>query len=138
MDDPNITMEEYIRLEEEKARRQGRTFNWQTARYRKIEYYGNEDDSFTDFETEYSAIVLDDASLSCEPTDLWCCRVGQYRAAGPGFYQRNNSYPDRRQTLEESLTKFMAESAKRHKENSHHQRDLSFYRCGNKKSKSIN
>ncbi|GJU38518.1 hypothetical protein Tco_1191475 [Tanacetum coccineum] len=30
MDDPNITMEEYIRLEE-KARRQGRTFNWQTA-----------------------------------------------------------------------------------------------------------
>ncbi|GJU29405.1 putative reverse transcriptase domain-containing protein [Tanacetum coccineum] len=46
---------------------------------------------------------------------------GQYRAAGLGFYQRNNrnsSYPDRRQTLEESLTKFMAESAKRHEENS--------------------
>ncbi|GJV05800.1 retrovirus-related pol polyprotein from transposon TNT 1-94 [Tanacetum coccineum] len=35
---------------------------------------------------------------------------GQYRAAGPGFYQRNNensSYPDRRPNLEESLTKFM-------------------------------
>ncbi|GJQ98297.1 zf-CCHC domain-containing protein [Tanacetum coccineum] len=46
---------------------------------------------------------------------------GQYRAAGSGFYQRNNrnsSYPDRRQTEEESLTKFMAESAKRHEENS--------------------
>ncbi|GKB69322.1 hypothetical protein Tco_0930734 [Tanacetum coccineum] len=46
---------------------------------------------------------------------------GQYRAEGPGFYQRNNkksSYPDRRQTMEESLTKFMAESAKRHEENS--------------------
>ncbi|GKE37292.1 hypothetical protein Tco_1460697 [Tanacetum coccineum] len=46
---------------------------------------------------------------------------GQYRAAGPGFYQRINrisSYPDRRQTLEESLTKFMVESAKRHEENS--------------------
>ncbi|GJX14835.1 retrovirus-related pol polyprotein from transposon TNT 1-94 [Tanacetum coccineum] len=45
---------------------------------------------------------------------------GQYRAAGPGFYQRNNensSYPDRRQTMEESLTKFMAESTKRHEEN---------------------
>ncbi|GJZ45807.1 hypothetical protein Tco_0593403 [Tanacetum coccineum] len=71
MDDPNITMEEYIRLEEEKVRRQGRTFNWQTAKYRKMEYYKNEDDSFTDFETEYSAIVLDDAfdtTLSCEPT----------------------------------------------------------------------
>ncbi|GKA26043.1 hypothetical protein Tco_0712152 [Tanacetum coccineum] len=46
---------------------------------------------------------------------------GQYRAAGPGFYQRNNensSYPDRRPSLEESLTKFMTESAKRLKENS--------------------
>ncbi|GJU06443.1 retrovirus-related pol polyprotein from transposon TNT 1-94 [Tanacetum coccineum] len=35
---------------------------------------------------------------------------GQYRVAGPGFYQRNNrnsSYLDRRQTMEESLTKFM-------------------------------
>ncbi|GKA69761.1 DNA-directed DNA polymerase [Tanacetum coccineum] len=45
----------------------------------------------------------------------------QYRAAGPGFYQRNNensSYPDRRQTLEESLSKFMAESAKRRAKNS--------------------
>ncbi|GJR35423.1 hypothetical protein Tco_1211107 [Tanacetum coccineum] len=45
--------------------------------------------------------------------------AGQYRATGPGFYQRNNgnsSYPDRRQTLEESLTKFMAESTKRHEE----------------------
>ncbi|GJY35843.1 hypothetical protein Tco_0421221 [Tanacetum coccineum] len=46
---------------------------------------------------------------------------GQYRAAGPGFYQRNNrnsSYPARRETMEESLAKFMAESAKRHEENS--------------------
>ncbi|GJS22032.1 DNA-directed DNA polymerase [Tanacetum coccineum] len=46
---------------------------------------------------------------------------GQYRAAGPGFYQQNNGnslYPDRRKTKEELLTKFMAELAKRHKENS--------------------
>ncbi|GJR42428.1 hypothetical protein Tco_1310531 [Tanacetum coccineum] len=33
MDDPNITMEEYIRLEEEKALSRGETFNWQTATY---------------------------------------------------------------------------------------------------------
>ncbi|GJW30843.1 hypothetical protein Tco_0047718 [Tanacetum coccineum] len=71
MDDPNITMEEYIKLEEEKVQRQGRTFNWQTAKYGKMEYYKNEDDGFMDFETEYSTIVLDDAfdtALSCEPT----------------------------------------------------------------------
>ncbi|GJV55542.1 retrovirus-related pol polyprotein from transposon TNT 1-94 [Tanacetum coccineum] len=46
---------------------------------------------------------------------------GQYRAVGPGFYQLNNghsSYLDRRTNLEESPTKFMAESTKRHEENS--------------------
>ncbi|GJS52856.1 copia protein [Tanacetum coccineum] len=45
----------------------------------------------------------------------------QYRTAGPGICQRNNgnsSYPDRRLSLEESLTKFMAELAKRHEESS--------------------
>ncbi|GJV81564.1 hypothetical protein Tco_1517434 [Tanacetum coccineum] len=71
MDDPNITMEEYIRLEEEKARRHGRTFNWQTATYGKMEYCEDEDDSFMNFDTEYPAIVFDDtfdAALSWEPT----------------------------------------------------------------------
>ncbi|GJR73323.1 hypothetical protein Tco_0085688 [Tanacetum coccineum] len=46
---------------------------------------------------------------------------GRYRAAASGFYQRDNanpSYQERRQTMEESLGKFMAESAKRHDENS--------------------
>ncbi|GKA84462.1 hypothetical protein Tco_0806057 [Tanacetum coccineum] len=46
---------------------------------------------------------------------------GRYRAAAPGFYQRDNGYPsyqERRQTMEESLSKFVAESAKRHDENS--------------------
>ncbi|GJU85190.1 hypothetical protein Tco_1292736 [Tanacetum coccineum] len=62
MDDLNITMEEYIRLEEERARRQGRTFNWQIAKYGKMECYEDEDDSFTDLETEYPAIVFYDAS----------------------------------------------------------------------------
>ncbi|GJT26456.1 hypothetical protein Tco_0906731 [Tanacetum coccineum] len=46
---------------------------------------------------------------------------GQYRAVGQDSTNATTeilSYPDRRKTLEESLTKFMAESAKRHKENS--------------------
>ncbi|GJX56376.1 hypothetical protein Tco_0286273 [Tanacetum coccineum] len=73
MDDPNITMEEYIRLEEEKAQRHGRTFNWQTATYGKMKYCEDEDDCFIDFETEFPAIVFDDtltsdATPSCEPT----------------------------------------------------------------------
>nr|GEZ06364.1 hypothetical protein [Tanacetum cinerariifolium] len=44
-----------------------------------------------------------------------------YKAEAPGFYQRNNtnpSYQERRQSMEDTLSKFMSESAKRHKENS--------------------
>ncbi|GJS17037.1 hypothetical protein Tco_0411509 [Tanacetum coccineum] len=33
MDDPSITMKEYIRIEEEKARRHGKVYNWETATY---------------------------------------------------------------------------------------------------------
>ncbi|GJV36908.1 pyruvate dehydrogenase (acetyl-transferring) kinase, mitochondrial [Tanacetum coccineum] len=47
---------------------------------------------------------------------------GGYRAAAPGFYQRNNvnpSYQERRESMEDTLSKFMSESTKRHEENSH-------------------
>ncbi|GKG14444.1 hypothetical protein Tco_0354044, partial [Tanacetum coccineum] len=46
---------------------------------------------------------------------------GGYRAAALGFYQRKNanpSYLERRQSIEDTLSKFMSESAKRHEENS--------------------
>ncbi|GJZ87065.1 hypothetical protein Tco_0658675 [Tanacetum coccineum] len=72
MDDPNITMEEYIWLEEEKARRRGKVFNWKTATYGKI--WDNEDVHDLRFvETEFPAIVFNktltsEATLSCEPT----------------------------------------------------------------------
>ncbi|GJT92555.1 hypothetical protein Tco_1081400 [Tanacetum coccineum] len=36
IDNSNITMEEYIKLEEEKARRRGKVYNWETATYGKI------------------------------------------------------------------------------------------------------
>ncbi|GJT39077.1 hypothetical protein Tco_0938942 [Tanacetum coccineum] len=48
-------------------------------------------------------------------------RSGGYRATTPGFYQRNNanpSYQERRQSMEDTLSKFMGESTKRHEENS--------------------
>ncbi|GJV97189.1 hypothetical protein Tco_1548766 [Tanacetum coccineum] len=70
MDNPNITMEEYIRLQEEKALSWGETFNLQTATYGKMEYCKDEDGCFTNFETKFAAIVIDnsltsDAALSC-------------------------------------------------------------------------
>nr|GFD54109.1 hypothetical protein [Tanacetum cinerariifolium] len=36
MDHPNITMEEYNKLEEEKARIRGKVYNWETATYGRI------------------------------------------------------------------------------------------------------
>ncbi|GJV40661.1 hypothetical protein Tco_1419101 [Tanacetum coccineum] len=44
---------------------------------------------------------------------------GGYRATTPGYYKRNNanpSYQERRQSMEDTLSKFMSESAKRHEE----------------------
>ncbi|GKF60497.1 hypothetical protein Tco_0177283, partial [Tanacetum coccineum] len=59
MDNPNVTMEDYIRLEEEKACKRGKVFNWQTATYGKIRV----DDGLYDLgsvEAEFPAIVIDD------------------------------------------------------------------------------
>nr|GEU48376.1 hypothetical protein [Tanacetum cinerariifolium] len=61
-------MEEYIRLEEEKARRHGRTSNWQTAKFRKVENYEDEDNCFIDFETEFPAIIFDNTTIQYKPT----------------------------------------------------------------------
>ncbi|GKD61075.1 hypothetical protein Tco_1298584 [Tanacetum coccineum] len=72
MDDPNITMKEYIGLEEEKARRRGKVYNWETATYGKI--WDNEDvHDLGSVETEFLSIVFNDTlkyeeTLSCEPT----------------------------------------------------------------------
>ncbi|GJU40744.1 hypothetical protein Tco_1193701 [Tanacetum coccineum] len=72
MVDPNITMEEYIRLEKEKARRRGKVYNWETATYGKI--WDNEDvHDLGSVETEFPVIVFNntltsEVTLSCEPT----------------------------------------------------------------------
>ncbi|GJW81844.1 reverse transcriptase domain-containing protein [Tanacetum coccineum] len=63
MDDPNITMEEYIRLEEEKARRRGKVYNWKTAMYSKI-WYDEDVYDLRSVETEFPAIVFNDALTS--------------------------------------------------------------------------
>ncbi|GJW80334.1 retrovirus-related pol polyprotein from transposon TNT 1-94 [Tanacetum coccineum] len=59
MDDPNITMEEYTQLMAVKARGGDKTFNWETATYNKKSC--DDLDSFTDFETDFPAIVYNDA-----------------------------------------------------------------------------
>ncbi|GJX44810.1 ribonuclease H-like domain-containing protein, partial [Tanacetum coccineum] len=70
MDNPNITMEEYIRLEEEKAQKHGKVFNWETAKYGKI-WYDEDIHDLRSVETEFPAIAFNDGvsskTLSCEP-----------------------------------------------------------------------
>nr|GEW12175.1 Gag-Pol polyprotein [Tanacetum cinerariifolium] len=74
MDDPDITMEEYIRIEEEKVHRCGKVYNWETATYGKI--WDNKDvHDLGSVETEFPAIVfndtlISDATLSYEPMEL--------------------------------------------------------------------
>nr|GFB30272.1 hypothetical protein [Tanacetum cinerariifolium] len=72
MDNPYLTMEEYIELEAEKACRYGRAFNWETTTYDKVSYF-DDFDYLKDFENEFPAIVYDDAlrsgpEISFEPT----------------------------------------------------------------------
>ncbi|GKC91312.1 hypothetical protein Tco_1151961, partial [Tanacetum coccineum] len=72
MEDANLTVEEYIELEAEKARRRGQMFNWKTITYGKVRYHENIR-YFKDFETNFRAIVFDDAletdhKISFEPT----------------------------------------------------------------------
>ncbi|GKC83166.1 hypothetical protein Tco_1138883 [Tanacetum coccineum] len=72
MDDPDITMEEYIQRETEKALRRGQVFNWETVTYGKIRYDEDVHD-LRSVETEFPGIVYNDAltselALSCEPT----------------------------------------------------------------------
>ncbi|GKE66201.1 hypothetical protein Tco_1520362 [Tanacetum coccineum] len=69
MEDPNITMEEYIKLEEEKARRRGKVYNWETAKYGKI-WYDEDVHDLRSIETEFPAIVFND-ELSSEKR-LFC------------------------------------------------------------------
>ncbi|GJV20622.1 hypothetical protein Tco_1369642 [Tanacetum coccineum] len=56
MKDPNITMKEYIKLEEEKARRRGKVYNWETAKY----------ESFNESNDEDYTIIFDKNSFSYE------------------------------------------------------------------------
>ncbi|GJX04426.1 hypothetical protein Tco_0190342 [Tanacetum coccineum] len=71
-------MEEYIKLQAEKARRRDQTFNWETTTHGKI--YCDNLDFFTDFEANFLAIVYNDALTSNEnvlpePTDSFSYKL---------------------------------------------------------------
>nr|GEU46376.1 hypothetical protein [Tanacetum cinerariifolium] len=72
MDNPNITIEEYARLEKEKACRHGKVYNRETVKYGKI-WYDKYVHNLRSIKTEFPTIVFNDElsskkTLSCEPT----------------------------------------------------------------------
>ncbi|GKA15992.1 hypothetical protein Tco_0695739 [Tanacetum coccineum] len=72
MDDLDITMEEYVQLETERALRNGKVYNWETATYGKI-WFDEDVHYLRAFETEFLTIVYNDAlasklDFSSEPT----------------------------------------------------------------------
>ncbi|GJV25981.1 hypothetical protein Tco_1378676 [Tanacetum coccineum] len=70
VDDPNMTMEEYIKFVEEKACMHGRVFNWQTTTYGKVRV----DEDLYDLRSvgaEFPAIVIDD---TVTPHDALPCK----------------------------------------------------------------
>ncbi|GJU26105.1 hypothetical protein Tco_1164726 [Tanacetum coccineum] len=78
MEDPNINMEEYIRLEEEKARRRGKVYNCETDTYGKT--WDNEDvNDLGSVESEFPAIVFNDTLTSDRSISL-CEAYGLYRS----------------------------------------------------------
>ncbi|GKF25216.1 hypothetical protein Tco_0081110, partial [Tanacetum coccineum] len=63
MDDPDITMKEYVQIETERALRNGKVYNWEIGTYGKIWY--DEDVHYLKFvEMEFPTIVYNDALAS--------------------------------------------------------------------------
>ncbi|GKE01987.1 hypothetical protein Tco_1389970, partial [Tanacetum coccineum] len=72
MEERDMTMEEYVQYESEKALRKGKVYNWETTMYGKI-WYDEDVHYLTLFETEFPVIVYNDTlaskpDFSSEPT----------------------------------------------------------------------
>ncbi|GJV63935.1 hypothetical protein Tco_1474763 [Tanacetum coccineum] len=94
MDDPNISMEEYIRLEEEKARRRGKVYNWETATHAIV--YNDTLTSKSDFLTEptISPQHIDEFDLKNETSLFEYDEVEQNVLYFNDLFPFNVIYPD--------------------------------------------
>ncbi|GJV54427.1 hypothetical protein Tco_1450168 [Tanacetum coccineum] len=71
--------------------------------------------------TEMQEVILFYNGLDVPTRQILNSRGGGYKATAPGCYQRNNTNPsfqEQRQSMENTQSKFMSKSAKRHEENS--------------------
>ncbi|GJZ36350.1 hypothetical protein Tco_0582541, partial [Tanacetum coccineum] len=93
-DDHNITMEQYIRLEEENARRRGKVYNWGTATYAIV--YNDALTSKLNFLTEptVSPQHIDEFNLKDETSLSECVKEEQNVLYFNDLFPFNVIYPD--------------------------------------------
>nr|GEW36357.1 hypothetical protein [Tanacetum cinerariifolium] len=94
MDNPNITMEEYIRLREEKGRRHGKVYNWETDKYAIV--YNDALTSKSDSSTEPVKIPhhIDEFDLKTETSISECDEEEQNVVYFNDLFPFNIIYPD--------------------------------------------
>nr|GEV81919.1 hypothetical protein [Tanacetum cinerariifolium] len=122
MDDANITIEEYIRLEEERACKRGKVYNWETVTYGKI--WDNEDvHDLGSVETKFPAIVFNDtltskAALSCEHTLVNISKRRAFWSLKENILKINESYTQYAVSIKEDMAYPYLHSSKTTKETS--------------------
>ncbi|GJT91337.1 hypothetical protein Tco_1080182 [Tanacetum coccineum] len=117
MDDPNMTMEKYIKLEEEKAHRHGRVFNWQTATYGNIRIDDNLHD-LSSVEAEFQTIVINDAFA---PQDALQCKSQNAILSHYEFMYEGLEYSNT------DITNFEARLARIHRREVHRVQGVSLF-----------
>nr|GEU53524.1 DNA helicase [Tanacetum cinerariifolium] len=129
MDDPNITIEEYIRLEEEKAQDSGKVFNWDTTKYGKI-WFDEDIHDLRSIETKFPSITFNDEvsskkTLSCEPTVSSLNDEINFRVSFDDSY--NEDYTDAQMSKSDLLTKSILSPHKVDEFNSNDETSVSEY-----------
>ncbi|GKC11238.1 hypothetical protein Tco_1008020 [Tanacetum coccineum] len=100
------------------SRKHFKTLSLDASRSPDFNLFSDQEEYLEEEVAETMAETMEQYMSKLEPT---IDREGGYKATAPGFYQRNNanpSYQEQRKSMEETLSKFMEESAKRHEENS--------------------
>nr|GEU64992.1 hypothetical protein [Tanacetum cinerariifolium] len=97
MDNPNITMEEYIRLEEENARKCGKVFNWKLLRMvRSAIVYNDAQTSKSDLlaEPTFCTQYIDEFNLKDETSLSECDEKEQHVLNFNDLFPFNVTYPN--------------------------------------------
>ncbi|GKA76644.1 retrovirus-related pol polyprotein from transposon TNT 1-94 [Tanacetum coccineum] len=123
MNDPNITMEEYIRLEEEKSRRRGKVYNWETAMYGKICVISSQHAVIPVIDDEDGINLMEEAQLQAQNTSIYQLKEHIKSIKENNKEEKVKQEMDEIETinieLEHSVAKLLSENELLHKEIEH-------------------